>query len=141
MGTRQSRRCPGFFSVGVREGVHAISPPHTVLSPFPHTGRGLLRSVVGPLSAVTSARPWPSNGPAPQAGLDRGRGRRRGSLRVPPPFLSPGLGDNRQDVYPPPAHMLFAVMTVISGANAAFSPRQSIRLITAWEAGLFKFKW
>lgn len=65
-----------------------------------------------------------------------------GALSIPPQrFLSLGLGDNRQDVYPPPEHMLFAVMTVISGANAAFSPRQSIRLITAWEAGLFKFKW
>lgn len=55
--------------------------------------------------------------------------------------LSRKLGDNRQDVYPPTAHMLFAVMTVIRGSNAAFSRRQSIRLITAWEAGLFKFKW
>lgn len=100
-----------------------------------------MKSTVWPLRAVSSAGSGPLQGPS-QAVVVGGAGRRRrGSLRTPSLPFSPRVRDNRQDVYPPPAHVLFAVMTVISGPNAAFSRRQSIRLITAWEAGLFKFKW
>ena len=124
---------PNFLILRVqRESTQFLPRTLSCPSPFPRTSREV---------AEVSGLELPVELPIPASTEGGGRTPVGLSQRPPRPFLSPGLGDNRQDVYPPPAHMLFAVMTVISGANAAFSPRQSIRLITAWEAGLFKFKW
>lgn len=99
-----------------------------------------MKSTVCPLRAVSSAGSRPLQVPSQAVG-GGGSWPPRGSLGTPSLPFSPAFGTIDKMFIPPPAHMLFAVMTVISGANAAFSRRQSIRLITAWEAGLFKFKW
>lgn len=141
-----------FLLLGLQEGVHTVPPTHTVLDsmcwyplgrgPPQGVGAGGPREVHGLAlqGSVLSRLRFPSRA-QPGSGGGGSWPPPRGSLGTPSLPFSPRVRDNRQDVYPPPVHVLFAVMTVISGPNAAFSRRQSIRLITAWEAGLFKFKW
>lgn len=80
----------------------------------PHTLPGPVSSHVQ-VGIAEVARKWPGSGDQSEPFSLRasqcpckylGAGHLQGSLS--PPFLSLGLQDNRQDVYPPPAHMLFA---------------------------------
>lgn len=135
-----------FLLLGIQEGVYAEPPAHTVLGrgcggclPGVEAGGGGEVHGLPPQGRVLSGLPSPSSAQPGSGG--GGSWPPRGSLGTPSLPFSPAFGTIDKMFIPPPAHMLFAVMTVISGANAAFSRRQSIRLITAWEAGLFKFKW